>query len=111
MNPRELLLGSFKAAVAAADPLQIVPQHLPAPPKGTHGETQTSQPAVGAHASHLQVGSDWHRDVKCSDCHTVPADSTHSNGVLGGAFDVADLPFSVKRVAMGAPPRSLVREA
>ncbi len=34
MNPRELLLGSFKAAVAAADPLQIVPPHLPAPPKG-----------------------------------------------------------------------------
>ena len=34
MNARELLLGSFKAAVAAADPLQIVPQHLPAPPKG-----------------------------------------------------------------------------
>ena len=34
MNPRELLLGSFKAAVAAADPMQIVPQHLPAPPKG-----------------------------------------------------------------------------
>jgi glycerate 2-kinase len=29
MNPHELLLGSFKAAVAAADPLQIVPQHLP----------------------------------------------------------------------------------
>lgn len=34
MNPRELLLGSFKAAVAAADPLHIVPQHLPKPPKG-----------------------------------------------------------------------------
>ena len=34
MAPRELLLGSFKAAVAAADPLHIVPQHLPAPPKG-----------------------------------------------------------------------------
>ena len=28
------MLGSFKAAVAAADPLHIVPQHLPAPPKG-----------------------------------------------------------------------------
>jgi hydroxypyruvate reductase len=28
------LLGSFKAAVAAADPLHIVPPHLPAPPKG-----------------------------------------------------------------------------
>ena len=34
MNPRELLLGSFRAAVAAADPLQIVPRHLPQPPKG-----------------------------------------------------------------------------
>jgi len=34
MNPRELLLGSFEAAVAAADPLQIVPPHLPDPPKG-----------------------------------------------------------------------------
>ncbi len=31
---RELLLGSFQAAVAAADPLRIVPQHLPLPPKG-----------------------------------------------------------------------------
>jgi glycerate 2-kinase len=34
MSPRELLLGSFHAAVAAADPIHIVPQHLPKPPKG-----------------------------------------------------------------------------
>ena len=34
MNPRELLLGSFQAAVAAADPLKVVPGHLPKPPKG-----------------------------------------------------------------------------
>ncbi|MBL0142800.1 MAG: glycerate kinase [Betaproteobacteria bacterium] len=34
MDPRELLEGSFRAALAAADPLQIVPAHLPAPPKG-----------------------------------------------------------------------------
>lgn len=33
MEARELLLGSFNAAVAAADPLKIVPQHLPKPPK------------------------------------------------------------------------------
>ena len=33
-SPRELLLASFKAAVAAADPLHIVPQHLPKPPAG-----------------------------------------------------------------------------
>ena len=34
MNPRDLLLASFKAAVAAADPLQIVPPQLPPPPRG-----------------------------------------------------------------------------
>jgi glycerate 2-kinase len=34
MDPREVLLGSFAAAVAAADPLKIVPAHLPRPPRG-----------------------------------------------------------------------------
>jgi hydroxypyruvate reductase len=34
MSPRDLLLGSFHAALGAADPLKIVPQHLPHPPKG-----------------------------------------------------------------------------
>jgi len=34
MNPRELLLDSFRVAVDAADPLKIVPCHLPAPPRG-----------------------------------------------------------------------------
>ncbi|HXF80704.1 MAG TPA: glycerate kinase [Usitatibacter sp.] len=34
MNPRELLLDSFRAALSAADPLAIVPKHLPRPPRG-----------------------------------------------------------------------------
>ncbi len=34
MTPHDLLIGSFHAALAAADPLKIVPAHLPAPPKG-----------------------------------------------------------------------------
>lgn len=34
MDPKQLLLGSFHAAVGAADPLKILPQHLPAPPAG-----------------------------------------------------------------------------
>jgi glycerate 2-kinase len=33
-EPRTLLIESFRAAVAAADPLRIVPRHLPPPPKG-----------------------------------------------------------------------------
>jgi glycerate 2-kinase len=34
MNPRALLLESFRAAVAAADPALVLPPHLPAPPRG-----------------------------------------------------------------------------
>jgi len=33
-DPRQLLIDSFHAAVAAADPLRIVAAHLPSPPKG-----------------------------------------------------------------------------
>ena len=34
MNPRGYLLESFAAAVKAADPIHMVPQHLPNPPQG-----------------------------------------------------------------------------
>lgn len=34
MSPRDLLLESFRVAVAAADPAIILPPHLPAPPRG-----------------------------------------------------------------------------
>ncbi len=34
LAPRDLLLQGFQAALAAADPLQLVPQHVPSPPKG-----------------------------------------------------------------------------
>ncbi|MBI3716047.1 MAG: glycerate kinase [Betaproteobacteria bacterium] len=34
MIPRDLLVASFRAALTAADPLLIVPEHLPPPPKG-----------------------------------------------------------------------------
>ena len=33
-TPKDLLLGSFHAALAAADPSKVVPRHLPKPPKG-----------------------------------------------------------------------------
>jgi predicted CxxxxCH...CXXCH cytochrome family protein len=51
----------------------------PAPPKGTNGETLTSQPAVGAHAKHL-AASTWHRGGQCADCHATPTSTSHSNG-------------------------------
>ena len=34
MRERDLLRGLFEAAVAAADPMKVVPPHLPSPPPG-----------------------------------------------------------------------------
>jgi hydroxypyruvate reductase len=56
MNPRDLLVGSFQAAVSAADPLQIVPPHLPAPPKG---RTVVVGAGKAAGAMALAVETHW----------------------------------------------------
>lgn len=53
----------------------------PMPPKGTQGETLTTQAAVGAHVQHV-AASTWHRQVACSDCHTLPTSTSHANGVV-----------------------------
>ena len=60
MNPRELLTGSFKAAVAAADPLKIVPQHLPRPPAG---RTLVVGAGKAAAAMALAIESRWPPDA------------------------------------------------
>ena len=56
MPPRELLVGSFHAALAAADPLKIVPTHLPAPPKG---RTLVVGAGKAAAAMALAVEQQW----------------------------------------------------
>lgn len=56
MSPRDLLLGSFNAALAAADPLKIVPQHLPQPPKG---RTLVIGAGKAAAAMALAVEQNW----------------------------------------------------
>ncbi len=63
MTPRELLLGSFKAAVAAADPLQIVPPHLPPAPKG---RTLVIGAGKAAAAMALAVEQHWPADAPLS---------------------------------------------
>ena len=55
-TPRELLLGSFHAALAAADPLKIVPQHVPRPPKG---RTLVVGAGKAAAAMALGVEQNW----------------------------------------------------
>lgn len=56
MEPRDLLLGSFHAALAAADPLKIVPQYLPKPPKG---RTLVVGAGKAAAAMALAVERNW----------------------------------------------------
>ena len=60
LSPRELLLGSFEAALAAADPLKIVPQHLPPPPKG---RTLVVGAGKAAAAMALAVEQQWPADA------------------------------------------------
>ena len=68
----------------------------PAPPMGTHGETLTSQPAVGAHLQHLNA-SKWHRNGKCQDCHALPTSTSHADGKI-------DFSWSAPSNADGANP-------
>lgn len=56
MSARDLLLGSFAAAVAAADPVRIVPPHLPAPPRG---RTLVVGAGKAAAAMALAVETHW----------------------------------------------------
>ena len=60
MTPRELLLGSFQAALAVADPLKIVGAHLPAPPKG---RTLVVGAGKAAAAMALAVQNHWPADA------------------------------------------------
>jgi predicted CxxxxCH...CXXCH cytochrome family protein len=67
--------GTRVASFTAADLAQA------APPLGTHGETSPSQPAVGAHQTHL-AGNALGAAVACTDCHaTLPTSLAHVLGL------------------------------
>jgi glycerate 2-kinase len=55
MNPRELLIDSFKAAVEGADPIRILPAHLPANPSG-----RTIVVGAGKAAASMAVAVEQH---------------------------------------------------
>ena len=60
MDPKQLLLGSFHAAVGAADPLKILPQHLPARPAG---RTLVVGAGKAAASMALAVERHWPQDA------------------------------------------------
>ena len=63
MDPRQLLTQRFQAAVAAADPLKILPAHLPKPPKG---KTLVVGAGKAAAAMALAVEQHWPSDAALS---------------------------------------------
>ncbi len=63
MNPRELLLGSFRAAVAAAAPADVLPAHLPQPPRG---RTLVLGGGKAAAAMAATVEASWPADAALS---------------------------------------------
>jgi glycerate 2-kinase len=62
MNYRDLLVDSFRAALTAADPLQIVPAHLPPPPKGG-GRTIVVGAGKAAASMAKAVEDNWPKDA------------------------------------------------
>jgi predicted CxxxxCH...CXXCH cytochrome family protein len=56
-----------------------------APPRGPQGETSTATPAVGAHQAHLADGP-LRPAVACGECHVVPGDLSHVDGIAAVAF-------------------------
>ncbi len=63
LNPRSLLLESFHAAVAAADPARILPPHLPPPP---HGRTLVVGGGKAAASMAAAVEAHWPADAPLS---------------------------------------------
>lgn len=60
MEPKEVLIQSFQAAVAAADPLKILPDHLPKPPSG---RTLVIGAGKAAASMALAVERHWPQDA------------------------------------------------
>ncbi len=59
MNPRNILLDSFRVALNAADPMIVVPGHLPAPPDPHKGKTLVVGAGKAAAAMAKAVEQNW----------------------------------------------------
>lgn len=73
-----------------------------APPRGLHGQTETTDPGVGAHQLHLGNGP-AHLAIACETCHVVPTDK-YQKGHLDDPQGRATVEFSGLALAGGATP-------
>lgn len=90
MNPRELLLDSFRAAIDAADPQKIVPAHLPEPPPGNTlviGAGKAAAAMACAVEAHWPAGNHLEGIVVTPYHHGL---TTHSIMVIEASHPVPD---------------------
>jgi glycerate 2-kinase len=102
INPRELLLGSFKAALSAVDPARVVPSHLPPPPRG---RTLVVGAGKAAAAMALAVEQNWPP--------TAPLEglvvTRYRHGLLTSRIAVVEAAHPVPDKAGGQSAREIMR--
>jgi hydroxypyruvate reductase len=104
MNPRQLLVDSFHAAVAAADPLRILPSHLPHPPKG-----KTLVVGAGKAAGSMALAVEQHWPVQAPLEGLVI--TRYGHGLLTNRIKVIEAGHPVPDEAGGAAAKEILRAA
>src|SRR3990167_5710033 len=104
MNPRQLLVDSFHAAVAAADPLRILPPHLPRPPRG-----KTLVVCAGKAAGSMALAVEQHWPVQAPLEGLVV--TRYGHGLLTNRVKVIEAGHPVPDEAGGAAAKEILRAA
>ncbi len=102
MDPRELLIRSFHAAVAAADPLKILPGHLPRPPSG-----RTLVIGAGKAGASMALAVERHWPVSASLGGVVI--TRHGHGLPTQRIEVIEAGHPVPDEAGEAGARDILR--
>jgi glycerate 2-kinase len=102
VDPRELLIRSFHAAVAAADPLKILPGHLPRPPSG-----RTLVIGAGKAGASMALAVERHWPVSASLGGVVI--TRHGHGLPTQRIEVIEAGHPVPDEAGEAGARDILR--
>ncbi len=103
--PRELLLGGFNAALAAADPLKIVGAHLPEPPASGTGKTLVVGAGKAAASMALAVEQHWPADVPLDGLVVT----RYQHGLLTNRITVIEAGHPVPDEAGGKAAHEILR--
>lgn len=104
MDPRLLLVDSFHAAVAAADPLRILPPQLPPPPKG-----KTLVVGAGKAAGSMALAVEQHWPVQAPLEGLVI--TRYGHGLLTNRVKVIEAGHPVPDETGGAAAKKILRAA